>query len=71
MNITPDFLDITGTLEETMSNVTTLCDSDVLPESSGLDSYPIEYDIFGEDPTKKPTLDLDLFASLAGEVPEL
>ncbi|EGX48711.1 hypothetical protein AOL_s00079g350 [Orbilia oligospora ATCC 24927] len=72
LTISPDFLDIAGTLEETMSNVTTLCDSDVLPESSGLDSYhSIGYELFGEDSTKKPTIDLDLFASLAGEVSEL
>ncbi|KAK6330704.1 hypothetical protein TWF718_002905 [Orbilia javanica] len=50
-----------------MSNVTTLCDSDVLPESSGLDSYPLAYDLFGEDPAEKPTLDLELFAGLTGE----
>ncbi|KAK6342128.1 hypothetical protein TWF730_001606 [Orbilia blumenaviensis] len=53
-----------------MSNVTTLCDSDSLPDS-GLASFSLGYDLFGEDPTKKPTLDLEIFASLGDSVTDL
>lgn len=70
MTMTSEFLDLTGPLEETMSNVTTLCDPDSLPDS-GLASFSLGFEIFGEDGAKKPTLDLDLFGGLGDVVADL